>query len=40
MVDRDPEECQVGMGVEMTFRKMSYALGTHTYYWKCKPVRD
>ncbi len=40
MVDRDPEECQVGMGVEMTFRKMRYAVGTHTYYWKCKPVRD
>ena len=40
MVDRDPDECQVGMGVEMTFRKMRYALGTHTYYWKCKPARD
>ncbi len=40
MVDRDPEECKVGMSVEMTFRKMRYTLGTHTYYWKCKPVRD
>ena len=40
MVDRDPEECQVGMSVEMTFRQLRYALGTHTYYWKCKPVRD
>lgn len=40
MVDRNPEECKVGMDVEMTFRKVRYALGTHTYFWKCKPVRD
>ena len=40
MVDRDPDECKVGMGVEMTFRKMRYTLGAHTYFWKCKPVRD
>ncbi|MFC1976995.1 3-oxoacyl-[acyl-carrier-protein] synthase III C-terminal domain-containing protein [Chloroflexota bacterium] len=40
MVDRDPEECQVGMSVEMTFRKLRYLLGAHTYSWKCKPVRD
>ncbi len=40
MVDRDPEECKVGMDVEMTFRKMRYTLGVHTYFWKCKPVRD
>ncbi len=40
MVDREPEECKVGMEVEMTFRKMRYTLGTHTYFWKCKPVRD
>jgi hydroxymethylglutaryl-CoA synthase len=40
MVDREPEECQVGMGVEMTFRKLRYTLGAHTYFWKCKPVRD
>jgi hydroxymethylglutaryl-CoA synthase len=40
MVDRNPEECKVGMDVEMTFRKIRYALGTHTYFWKCKPVRD
>jgi len=40
MVDREPEECQVGMEVEMTFRKMRSVMGTHTYFWKCKPVRD
>jgi len=40
MVDRDPEECKVGMEVEMTFRKIRYAAGVHNYFWKCKPVRD
>jgi uncharacterized OB-fold protein len=40
MVDREPDECRVGMEVEMSFRKMRYTLGTHTYFWKCKPVRD
>ncbi|MCK9273496.1 MAG: OB-fold domain-containing protein [Syntrophales bacterium] len=40
MVDREPDECSVGMKVEMTFRKLQYTQGTHTYFWKCKPVRD
>ncbi|MFC2044001.1 3-oxoacyl-[acyl-carrier-protein] synthase III C-terminal domain-containing protein [Chloroflexota bacterium] len=40
MADRDPEECQVGMKVEMTFRKMFFDLGIHNYFWKCKPARD
>jgi len=40
MVDRETDECKVGMKVEMTFRKMRYSLGAHTYFWKCKPVRD
>ncbi|MBN1383217.1 MAG: OB-fold domain-containing protein [Deltaproteobacteria bacterium] len=40
MVDREQDECKVGMKVEMTFRKMRYTLGAHTYFWKCKPVRD
>jgi len=40
MVDREPEECEVGMEVEMTFRKMRSVMGAHTYFWKCKPVRD
>jgi uncharacterized OB-fold protein len=40
MVDRQPDECKVGMEVEMTFRKMRYTYGTHTYFWKCKPVRE
>lgn len=40
MTDRDPDECKVGMGVEMTFRKLRFTLGVHNYYWKCKPIRD
>ncbi len=40
MADRDPEECKVGMGVEMTFRKIFFDKGVHNYFWKCKPVRD
>ncbi len=40
MTDRDPQECQVGMPVEMTFREISFEYGIHNYFWKCKPVRD
>lgn len=40
MTDRDPDECSVGMGVEMTFRKIFFDKGVHNYYWKCKPSRD
>jgi len=40
MVDRDPNECKVGMDVEMTFRKVRYYGGVHNYFWKCKPIRD
>lgn len=40
MCDRDPAECRVGMGVEMTFRKMYSVNGIHHYFWKCKPQRD
>ncbi|TAK30412.1 MAG: hydroxymethylglutaryl-CoA synthase [Chloroflexota bacterium] len=41
MTDRNPEECRVGMGVEMTFRKLSTSpRGIHNYFWKCKPITD
>jgi hydroxymethylglutaryl-CoA synthase len=40
MTDRDPEECKVGMEVEMTFRKIFFDKGVHNYFWKCKPARD
>ncbi|MGA3086793.1 MAG: OB-fold domain-containing protein [Thermodesulfobacteriota bacterium] len=40
MSDRDPNECKVGMEVEMTFRRIFFDKGVHNYFWKCKPARD
>jgi uncharacterized OB-fold protein len=40
MGDRNPEECEVGTSVEMTFRKIFFDAGIHNYFWKCKPLRD
>jgi len=40
MSDRDPDEVKVGLEVEMTFRKLRSLAGVHSYFWKCKPVRD
>ncbi len=39
MTDRDPGEIEVGMPVEMTFRKLYYVGGIYNYWWKCRPVR-
>jgi hydroxymethylglutaryl-CoA synthase len=39
MTDRDPDNLQVGMEMELTFRKIHDALGIHNYFWKCRPVR-
>ncbi|MDP6100807.1 MAG: 3-oxoacyl-[acyl-carrier-protein] synthase III C-terminal domain-containing protein, partial [Dehalococcoidia bacterium] len=39
MTDRDPEEVQVGMPVEFTFRKLYTERGIHNYFWKTRPVR-
>jgi len=39
MTDRIPDEVEVGMLVEMTFRKISTEKGFHNYYWKTRPVR-
>jgi len=39
MTDRDPEKIEVGMPVELTFRKINEAGGIHNYFWKCRPVR-
>jgi len=40
MSDRDPDECKVGMEIEMTFRRIFFDKGVHNYFWKCKPARD
>jgi len=38
VTDRDPEELQVGMEVEFTFRKLYSGHGIHNYWWKVKPT--
>ena len=37
--DRDIDEINVGMSVELTFRKLFTARGVHNYYRKSMPVR-
>jgi 3-hydroxy-3-methylglutaryl CoA synthase len=39
ITDREPDEIQIGMPVEMTFRIMRYEGGIYDYWWKCKPFR-
>ena len=39
MTDRDPEEIEIGMPVEMTFRKLHEGAGFNNYFWKCKPLK-
>jgi len=39
MTDRDPDECKVGMDIEMTFRRLFYVGGIYNYWWKCRPPR-
>jgi uncharacterized OB-fold protein len=40
MTDRDVDEIETGMPVEMTFRCMYTAEGIHNYFWKCMPARQ
>ncbi|MBE0481125.1 MAG: OB-fold domain-containing protein [Dehalococcoidia bacterium] len=39
MTDRVLEEIQVGMPVEMSFRRIASQDGVHNYFWKSIPVR-
>jgi 3-hydroxy-3-methylglutaryl CoA synthase/uncharacterized OB-fold protein len=39
MTDRDPEAIEVGLPLEMTFRRLYYINGIYNYWWKCQPVR-
>jgi uncharacterized OB-fold protein len=39
LTDRDPAKVEVGMPVEMTFRKLQYDRGLTNYFWKARPVR-
>jgi 3-hydroxy-3-methylglutaryl CoA synthase len=39
MTDRDTSKLNVGIAMEITFRRIHDALGVHNYFWKCKPAR-
>lgn len=39
MTDQDPKELQIGMPLEMSFRKLFSNDGIHNYFWKCAPLR-
>ena len=39
MTDRELGEVQIGMPVEMSFRKLRVVNGIHNYYWKAVPQR-
>ena len=39
LTDRDPAKVEIGMPVEMTFRKLQFDRGLTNYFWKCRPLR-
>ena len=39
ITDRELDEIQIGMPVEMSFRKLRVVNGIHNYYWKAVPLR-
>jgi len=39
MTDREPEQVQCGLPVEMSFRKLFVKSGIHNYFWKAIPLR-
>ena len=39
MTDRNTATVEVGMPVEMTFRRLYYVGGIYNYWWKCQPTR-
>ena len=39
LTDRDPAKVEIGMPVEMTFRKLQFDRGLTNYFWKCRPPR-
>ncbi len=38
MTDGDPQEVNVGMPVEVVFRRLHDGSDFHNYYWKCRPL--
>lgn len=39
MTDCDPEKVELGMPVELVFRRIYEGAGFHNYYWKVRPLR-
>lgn len=39
MTDRDPDKIEIGMPLELTFRRLYSKEDIHTYSWKMRPVR-
>jgi hydroxymethylglutaryl-CoA synthase len=39
VTDCDPKEIEIGMQVELTFRRLYEAGGIHNYFWKARPKR-
>ena len=39
MTDCDPTKVEVGMPVELTFRRLHEGAEFHNYFWKCRPLR-
>lgn len=39
MADCNPDEVEIGMRVQMTFRRLETAGGVHNYFWKATPIR-
>lgn len=39
MTDADPSRVEIGMEVEMSFRRLYEAGGIHNYFWKAQPKR-
>lgn len=40
MTDCNPEEVEVGLPVEFTFRRIYEGANFHNYFWKCRPLRN
>ena len=40
MTDGDPQEVEIGMSVEVIFRRLHEGSSFHNYYWKCRPVPE
>ena len=39
MTDCDTSEIEIGLPVEMTFRRIYEGAGMYNYFWKCRPLR-